>query len=131
MKETSHRLKISSNVVRSQQSMNVSFKKKNDRCKIYCPYKMLRQYAEVRVRYVSDDEPFFVYRGRSPITPIAVNKMLRKLLKASGINTERYSMHGFQVGQSLDLLKLGVSVETIKKLGRWKSNAVFNYLRWD
>ena len=36
-------------------------------------------------------------------------------------------MHGIRLGHVTDLLNLGVSVETIKKLGRWKSNAVYVY----
>ena len=44
-------------------------------------------------------------------------------------HSELYLFHGFQSGRASDLLKLGVSVETIKKLGRWHSNAVFRYLK--
>ena len=29
-----------------------------------------------------------------------------------------------------DLLKMGFTVETIKKLGRWRSNAVYAYLKF-
>ena len=59
--------------------------------------------------------------------------MLRNCFKTA-IRAERfdkrlYSVHSLRAGRANDLLKLGLSVETIKKLGRWKSNAVFRYLK--
>ena len=40
-----------------------------------------------------------------------------------------YGTHSLRSGRTCDLYKLGLSVETIKKIGRWKSNAVFRYLK--
>ena len=37
--------------------------------------------------------------------------------------------HGLRAGRAVDLLRMGVSFETIKKLGHWKSNIVYEYLR--
>ena len=61
--------------------------------------------------------------------PHHMQNCLKGILIELGENPRLFSVHSFQVGRSNDLLKLGLSVETIKKLGRWTSNAVFKYLR--
>ena len=52
------------------------------------------------------------------------------MLTQAGYNSKLYTFHSERSRRALDLLKLGLSVETIKRLGRWKSNAVFRYLRY-
>ena len=94
----------------------------------FCPYHLLRCYVKIRPKYVRDNEPFFVFRDRTPVTPYQISEVLRKALVQCNVNPVNFSMHGLQAGCSVDLFNLGVSVETIKKLGRWKSNAVFLYL---
>ena len=54
---------------------------------------------------------------------------LKFMLQKLKLNADLYNVHSLRIGHCGDLLKMGVSVETIKKIGRWKSNAVFNYLR--
>ena len=39
-------------------------------------------------------------------------------------------MHGICAGHACDLLDLGLSVEAIKKIGHWRSNAVYKYLKY-
>ena len=51
------------------------------------------------------------------------------MLRNSGFNQGLYNCQSLRIGRASDLLKLALSVETIKKLGRWSSNAVFTYLR--
>ena len=94
-----------------------------------CPYLLLRQYARVRGPYDNDFEPFFIYRDKTPVRPTHMRNCLRTALSECGFNAMAYCTHSLRSGRSLDLLKLGLSVKTIKKLGRWKSNAVFKYLR--
>ena len=55
--------------------------------------------------------------------------VLKTILKRAGFNEKIYCTHSMHIGHCGDLLKMGFSVETIKKLGRWRSNAVFDYLR--
>ena len=40
-----------------------------------------------------------------------------------------YSCQGVRLGYALDLLDMGLSVETIKKMGRWRSNAIYEYFK--
>ena len=95
----------------------------------YCPFKLLRSYVEKRGGYYSLNEPFFVFSDKSPVQPNHARRILSIVLKLAKFNHTNYSTLGFRAGQASDLSKLGLSVETIKKLGRWKSNAVFTYLR--
>ena len=61
--------------------------------------------------------------------PEHMRKCLHLVLKLAGFRDELYTVHSLRIGWALDLLKLGLSIETIKKIGHWKSNAVFKYLK--
>ena len=94
-----------------------------------CHFAILREYNALRPSCKSINEPFFVFCDNSVVTPSQINKVLKDILLAAGLDPKAYSMHGMWAGHASDLLKLRLSVETIHKLGWWKSNAVFNYLR--
>ena len=55
--------------------------------------------------------------------------VLAKVLRLAKVDARRYSTSAFRSGRASDLLDMGVSVETIRKVGRWKSTAVYTYLR--
>ena len=94
-----------------------------------CPYNLLRNYAASRGGYVNDRESFFIFRDRTPVKSENVNKCLRTIIRETGINPEFYSSHSIRSGRTTDLYELGLSVESIKKMGRWRSNAVYRYLQ--
>ena len=45
-----------------------------------------------------------------------------------GLEEVNYDTHSLRIGCAKDLQKAGLSVESIKDIGRWKSNAVYQYL---
>ena len=94
-----------------------------------CPFELLYNYASVRGGYYSDSEPFFIFRDHSPVTPRHMLTCLKSMLQKAGFDKNYYGTHSLRAGWSCDLHKLGLSVESIKKLGRWRSNAVFRYLK--
>ena len=95
-----------------------------------CPFKLLKEFIEVRpVGAQTDTEQFFIWRDRSPVQSWQVATMLQAMIKCIGLNENNYSFHSFRAGRAGDMLRLGLSVETIKKIGCWKSNAVFAYLK--
>ena len=96
--------------------------------KLPCPYRLLRQYSKKRGGYYRGCEPFFTFSDGSPVKPSHLNHCLKTVIKKAGFNPRVYSSHSLRSGRSCDLFKLGVSVESIKKVGRWKSNAVYRYL---
>ena len=102
----------------------------NNKDNKYCPFHLIKNYIKSRPDSMqSANELFFIWSDRSPIFPCQATGMLRNMISRIGLDASIYSFHGFQAGRAGDLLKLGVSVETIKKIGRWRSNAVFAYLK--
>ena len=45
------------------------------------------------------------------------------------VNPKLYDMHSLRIGGATDLFKYGYSVEEIKRMGRWRSNVVYKYIR--
>ena len=95
----------------------------------FCPYTLLDRYSKMRGPFRKKSDPFFVLSDGSGVTPYQVCNTLKLVIKLAGFNPNLYSSHSTRVGRSTDIAKYGLSVETIKKLGRWRSNAVFRYLR--
>ena len=91
-----------------------------------CPYSTLNTYLQLCRPYKTDDEKFFVFPDGSSVKPMHVSKCLRLAINLMNLNPNLYSFHGLCSGRACDLLKLGISVESIKKLGRWRSNAYIN-----
>ena len=110
-------------------STRINFSNDSNRVKLFCPYKLLMDYLHVRDKYKTDSEPFFIFHGGEPVSPGHINRILKGVLKDGGFGPSKYSMHGMRSGRAEDLLRLGLSVETIKKLGRWRSKTVFTYLK--
>ena len=90
-----------------------------------CPFVLLRSYAQLCGGYHEDSEPFFVFSDKSPILAAHISACLKTVLKESGFQHQLYSSHSLRIGRTVDLFNLGLSVETIKKLGQWRSNAVY------
>ena len=104
-------------------------KKRKFKLSLPCPYKLLRKYSTTRIPFKQDTDSFFVFSDGTPVRPHHLRNCLKQALKSAGFDHKLYSVHSTRLGRAGNLLKLGVSVKTIKKLGRWRSNAVFKYLR--
>ena len=94
-----------------------------------CPFGLLKLYMQTRGGYVSEAEPFFKFRDNFAVTAQQFRSCFKLMLTKAGFQAKYYSTHSLRSRRSCDLYDLGLSVETIKKLGRWKSNTVFKYLR--
>ena len=101
-----------------------------DAKKLPCPYQLLREYSRMRRPYKSRSEPFFVHADNSPVTNAQVTKCLKTMLKLTNYDETLFGSHSIRIGRTCDLYKLGIPIDVIKKLGRWKSNAVYWYLRY-
>ena len=88
---------------------------------INCPFVILSDFVEARPSCKSVTEPFFVFADHTPITPGQMRGTLRQVLGAAGYDRAAYCTHSFRAGRTCDLLQMGLSVETIKKLDRWTS----------
>ena len=95
------------------------------------PYDVVNDYLEVRGDYLKPEDPLFVLRdGITPIDPAHVRKFLRESLAAIKLNPSLYDTHSFRIGRATDMLRMGYTIETIKQMGRWCSNAVYKYLKY-
>ena len=95
----------------------------------FCPFKIIRNYIKERGGYNSRDENFFVLRDKSIVKPIHPNRILKLCLNRINIDPSLYLVHSLRAGRACDMLKQGYSIDHIKCIGRWKSNAVYKYLK--
>ena len=95
-----------------------------------CPFENLRKYLNCRKSRKDDSEQFFIFKDRSPVTPTNFRSILKKSLELLKLDASMYSTSGFRSGRAIDLAEIGISVESLKNLGRWKSSAVFTYLKY-
>ena len=97
--------------------------------RFFCPVKAVLQFMITRGNFVHDDEPFFRLSDGSPLKGDQVRVFIRTILQRLGLDGALYDVHSFRIGRTKDLWKYGYSIEEIKAMGRWKSNAVHRYLR--
>ena len=103
----------------------ISKKRKNK-----CPFQLLRDYIKVRRTIRQPDEQLFIFHDRSPVTPTHMRDILKQALSLNGLEPENYGCHSYRIGCAVDLhTHYHLDVGSIKKLGRWKSNIVYNYLK--
>ena len=95
----------------------------------FCPFGIIKTYLSYRKKQRRNNmEQFFIFHDRSPVTPYHFRSTLWKVLLTAGVDPSFYDTKSFRSGCAVDLLDLGLSLESVKKIGWWKSNAVFTYL---
>ena len=97
--------------------------------KLFCPFKTVIKYMDTRGPYLSEQEPFFILSDRSAVKPNQLRTFIRNVLDKVNLDSLLYDVHSFRIGRTCDLVKFGYSIEQIKAMGRWKSNAVYRYLK--
>ena len=95
----------------------------------FCPIRAIQKFMEIRGPYKDKLEQFFVFSDMSPVKPDHFRGILRQLLTSINLNAALYDAHSFRIGRTCDLEKFGFSIDQIKAMGRWKSNAVYRYLK--
>ena len=97
--------------------------------RFFCPFKTVINYMNIRGDYLDEQEQFFVFAGRSLLKPNQFRSMLRALINRVSLDASLYDVHSFRIGRTCDLAKFGYSIKKIKAMGRWKSNAVYRYIK--
>ena len=95
----------------------------------YCPVQWAKKYIKMRSEIYRESEQFLIFRDGSPLQAYHMRNLLRKTLNNLKLDGNLYDIHSFRIGRATDLSKRGYCVEHIKRMGRWKSNAVYKYLR--
>ena len=70
-----------------------------------------------------------MYRDHSPVEQKILRTILNTMLDKLGLDNRVFCFHGLRAGHATDLFNWGVPLEEIKMIGRWKSNAVYKYLK--
>ena len=97
----------------------------------FCPFRLMRNYMFFRQGYDFQNEFFFIGKDRSPVTVEMVRNTLRSLLQTLGLDPNMYDTHSFHAGRASDMVQqYGCSVLEVKRAGRWRSNAVYHYLKF-
>ena len=97
---------------------------------LICPFKVVRDFLQVRDGYNDNNENFFIFSDGTSVKPDHFRKILADCIDRLNLNSKLYGMQSLRSGRACDLLKAGLSVEDIKRIGHWKSNAVYKYLRY-
>ena len=91
----------------------------------HCPVTALAEYINLRG---SADGPLFKINNQGVHRHI-YNSKLKIVLQAVGEDPLKYSSHSFRIGATNYWANKGLSEFQIKRLGRWKSAALYKYLR--
>ena len=105
------------------------FPKEMSRNRNFCPFKLVHDYLLVRGGYHDANDNFFVFRDGSVVYPHHVRNVLRTCLNNLGLKGELYDCHSFRIGRTCDMAKDNINFQKICAAGRWRSNAVYRYLR--
>ena len=98
----------------------------------FSPFTLMQNYIQLRGDdYVSNSEQFFLFRRKIPVEPHHMRSTLKKLITNIGLDARLYETHSLHIGKASDMLCRGEPIEKIKLTGRWKSNAVYKYLRFE
>ena len=85
---------------------------------------------KTRGSYLKESEQFFVFSDRTPVKPNNVRSVLRLIISRLGLDSSLYNVHSLRICEwTCDLEKFGYSVDKIKAMGHWRSNAVYRYLK--
>ena len=102
----------------------------NAKSRNFCPFLISREYLAIRGNYIKENEPFFIFRDKAPVTPPHVRTVLRSALESLKLNPLLYNCHSLRIGRASDLLiKYNWPISRVKLAGRWRSNIVFQYIR--
>ncbi|KAF4718949.1 hypothetical protein FOZ63_019159 [Perkinsus olseni] len=96
-----------------------------------CPVHAVRCLLDLRAKQrASPDDILFVNDSGGQWSQDTLRDTLRADLGNAGVEqSEQYTLHSFRVGGTQGMLKSGVSKESTKVFGRWRSNVIDRYAR--
>ena len=92
-----------------------------------CPVQAIFRAFSVSPK-ASPQGPAFMINNSTTFSVLTFLKLLNQVLIQAGIDSEAYSGHSFRRGGATWAFHSGVSVETIRQLGDWKSNSYVKYI---
>ena len=113
-----------------QNSTTTSYKSHRHLIGHFCPVEWAIKYIRYRppIRHVN--EQFLIFNDGTNLQAQHLRQLLRNIITNSfQLDGCLYDTHSFRIGRATDLFRAKIPVDQIKNLGRWKSNAVYKYLR--
>ena len=95
----------------------------------FCPVQWTKRYIQLRPPAMNTQQNFFILPDNTALKAQFLRNTLRDILCSFDLDGDLYDTHSFRIGRATDLYKSGVDIEDIKQIGRWKSNAVYRYLK--
>ena len=95
----------------------------------FCPVDWVQKFISMRQKIKDDNEQLFIFNDGTNLQSTHLRQMLRSTISSFQLDPTLYDTHSFRIGRATDFFKRGVDLEKIKQLGRWRSNAVYKYLR--
>ena len=98
----------------------------------FCPFNLVNNFIQLRILYLDssfDQQQFFIFRDGSNVKAENARQVLKTCLTNIGLNANNYGMHSLRVGRTTDLIKYNYSLEEVKRMGRWRSNTIYKYIR--
>ena len=92
------------------------------------PYEALRNH--VRVNSLPNNVHLFAYWHKNTLRPLTKHAFVKRLASVARLaGVEPLQGHGIRIGATLFYLLHGLSIEAMKIMGRWSSDAFLRYLR--
>jgi hypothetical protein len=92
------------------------------------PYQALENH--IQLNHPPPDSHLFAYRWKSGYRPLTKKTFINRLAQAArDASEDPLQGHGIRIGSTLEYLLRGVSLEAMKVIGRWASDAFILYLR--
>ena len=73
-----------------------------------CPFTIINDYIASRTGYKVINEPFFIFKDRSPIKAENMRLVLKHILTKAGLESKYYNTHSLRAGRSVDLWRANV-----------------------
>ena len=118
----SHPQKIKITAANAQSAQSV----KTDQ--LICPFEAVRSFLRIRGSYTSEFDNFFIFRDKTTVQASHVRSILKDCITSLGLDSTLYNTHSFRIGRTVDLWN-GHNLDFLKQIGRWRSNAVYRYLK--
>lgn len=91
----------------------------------FCPVDLARSFMNIW----SEGPVFLVHKGGSPLSQYQFSAVFRVALSACGRDPSEFGTHSFRIGAATVADSLGLPVDHIKSLGRWRSDCYMRYIR--
>ena len=111
------------------QKVKIEAVEDNQKITFFCPFQLLRSYMRIRGTFKEDSDQLFVFHDNSPVLPKHARCLLKSCLKNLGLNEKLYNFHSLRIGMVTSLIRNNQNFEDVKRAGRWRSNAVYKYLK--